>query len=83
MPRQPPDLTLIRIGEALADARNTSTLTQREAAARIGVGPHTIASWEAGRRCPPLAALIDIAEAYGVKPWELARQIFDAISRRH
>jgi transcriptional regulator with XRE-family HTH domain len=47
-------------------------LTQEELAERAGVSPHTVVRWEAGRGTRPHpGALVKVAHALGVEPFEL------------
>lgn len=59
-------------GKAVADARKSRRLTQKELALRAGLSPTLIASVETGRRWPQLTPLHQIAEdGLGMKLHEL------------
>jgi transcriptional regulator with XRE-family HTH domain len=49
-------------------------LTQRAAAARIGVGPPVVRRLETGRANPSLAILVSIARAFGIPLSRLLRK---------
>ena len=59
-----PDDDLVRvIAEALVDTRHSAGLSQRQLAARAGVGHSMIAAYEAGRRHPTISTLTRILSA--------------------
>lgn len=57
--------------ESLRYKRKLQNLTQEALAERLGVTPHTIQSYEAGRREPDFQMLGRLADALGIQPWEL------------
>ena len=59
------------LGVRLATMRRTSGLTQREVAARAGMGRPTLANIEKGRQRVLYHQLLDIAHALGTDPREL------------
>jgi transcriptional regulator with XRE-family HTH domain len=67
-----------RIAQVLAKRlrrlRTDRGLTQRAAAARIGVGPPVLRRLETGRANPSLAILVSIARAFGVPLNRLLRK---------
>lgn len=81
----------VRFGELLRRWRVAAGLTQREAAAMIGVGQPTIAGYERGRAMPPLRRLQSFVDAYGAQavtdlwllpPGDLLAGVGTARSRR-
>ena len=59
-----PNDDLVRvIAEALVDTRHNAGLSQRQLAARAGVGHSMIAAYEAGRRHPTISTLTRILSA--------------------
>jgi len=61
------------VGERLRRLRDDRGLTQREAAARIGVGPPVLRRLEQGATNPSLAVLVSAARAFGVPLARLLR----------
>lgn len=53
------------IGERLCQARAATGLTQREAAARLGISRRALSDWETDKRLPHMQ-LPDLAGLYGV-----------------
>jgi transcriptional regulator with XRE-family HTH domain len=62
------------LGKRLRRLRTRLGLTQRAAAARIGVGPPVVRRLETGRANPSLAILVSIAQAFGVPLSRLLRK---------
>jgi transcriptional regulator with XRE-family HTH domain len=62
------------LGKRLRRLRTDRGLTQRAAAARIGVGPPVLRRLETGRANPSLAILVSIARAFGVPLNRLLRK---------
>jgi transcriptional regulator with XRE-family HTH domain len=54
------------LGKRLRRLRDALGLTQRAAAARIGVGPRVLRRLERGSANPSLAVLVSTARAFGV-----------------
>jgi transcriptional regulator with XRE-family HTH domain len=59
------------LGVRLATMRRTAGLTQREVAARAGMGRPTLANIEKGRQRVLYHQLLDIAHTLGIDPREL------------
>jgi transcriptional regulator with XRE-family HTH domain len=59
------------LGERIKELRKAARLTQGELAEKVGVNPHTIKDYEAGRRSPPMKKLDLIAGAVGVSTSDL------------
>jgi len=51
---------------SLADARRRAKLTQKEAAARIGISVDTLGNYERGKKFPDIPRLKRIEAVYGV-----------------
>jgi transcriptional regulator with XRE-family HTH domain len=62
------------LGKRLRELRNERGLTQRAAAARIGVGPLVLRKLERGSANPSLAVLVSAARAFGVPLGRLLRK---------
>jgi transcriptional regulator with XRE-family HTH domain len=62
------------LGKRLRRLRADRGLTQRAAAARIGVGPPVLRRLETGRANPSLAILVSIARAFGIPLSRLLRK---------
>jgi transcriptional regulator with XRE-family HTH domain len=62
------------LGKRLRELRNQHGLTQRAAAARIGVGPLVLRKLERGSANPSLAVLVSAARAFGVPLGRLLRK---------
>jgi XRE family aerobic/anaerobic benzoate catabolism transcriptional regulator len=54
------------LGERLRRLRAQRGLTQRAAAARIGIGPLVLRRLERGSANPSLAILVSVARAFGI-----------------
>lgn len=54
------------LGEKIRALRIKCKLTQPALAEKVGVNPHTIKDYEAGRRSPPMKKLVLIARELGV-----------------
>jgi transcriptional regulator with XRE-family HTH domain len=54
------------LGERLRRLRSQRGLTQRAAAARIGIGPLVLRRLERGSANPSLAILVSVARAFGI-----------------
>ncbi len=70
MPRVP-SVAAAHIGERIAEARRSFTLTQDELAARTGIDSSNIRSYEKGRAMPSIHTLMRIADALDVDPGRL------------
>ncbi|MDR7388313.1 MAG: helix-turn-helix domain-containing protein [Armatimonadota bacterium] len=53
------------LGARLRSARKAANLTLKELAARVGVRPGTVVSWESGQRQPSVEQLAAFAQACG------------------
>lgn len=53
------------LGARLRSARKAANLTLKELAARVGVRPGTVVSWESGQRQPSVEQLAAVARACG------------------
>ena len=71
--------SLVAIGEALREARERAGFTQTSLADELERKQATISQWEAGKRCPALRDLPQIAAALKIPPWSLAKKIFEKI----
>lgn len=61
-----------RFGRALKAARTAAGLTQHQLEDGTGISRPTIARYEAGKRCPPLAEALVLAHRLGFSLDELA-----------
>jgi transcriptional regulator with XRE-family HTH domain len=61
-----PAETLAALAADLRDIRTTLGLPATEIAARAGLTKAAINQYEQGQACPSLAALVELARAYGV-----------------
>lgn len=60
------------MAKTLRQLRQEAGLTQLEVAYRLGVTPHTVYMWEAGKREPLARAFLKLARLYGVSPLDIA-----------
>lgn len=70
-------MTREQFGTRLAAARYAVGLTQRDAAARLGVSQARIAEYETGRKVPQLMHLFDMVETLGLDGSILFRPLPD------
>lgn len=55
-----------KIGKFLATLRHEQNLTQEQLAEKLGVTNKTISRWETGKYLPPVEALQQLSEFYGI-----------------
>jgi transcriptional regulator with XRE-family HTH domain len=67
------------LGEILARARERAGVKQSDLAARLGMPPSYLSKIENGTRRLDVVELIQIAEALGVDPAELVREVTKAL----
>lgn len=67
------------IGKTLALFRESAGMSQKAAAMALGTSQAAVSRWESGARCPALVDLPNIAVAYGVETWKLAKAIVAAL----
>ena len=65
-------------GGFLKELRKEQSLTQEQAAEKLGVSSRTISRWETGAYMPDISMLVDIAEMYDVD----VREIIDGERRQ-
>ena len=70
------------LGEVLARARERAGVKQADLAARLGVPASYLSKIESGTRRLDVIELVQIAEAMGVDPAEIVRQVTEALRRR-
>ena len=77
MPTDVSNLTVEQVctADAIKTARDKSGLSHAEFAARVKVHRTTVLDWEAGRRCPPLWRVHDIAVALRISSQTLVKEI--------
>jgi len=71
------------LGEVLARARERAGVKQADLAARLGVPASYLSKIESGTRRLDVIELVQIAEAMGVDPAEIVRQVTEALRDRH
>ncbi len=67
-----------KTGGFLKELRKEKSLTQEQAAEKLGVSSRTISRWETGAYMPDISILVDIAEMYDVD----VREIIDGERRK-
>ncbi len=60
-----------KTGSFLKELRKEQSLTQEQAAEKLGVSSRTISRWETGAYMPDISILVDIAEMYDVDVREI------------
>jgi transcriptional regulator with XRE-family HTH domain len=70
------------LGGVLQAARGRAGLTQREAAARIGVSANTLARWERGEQTPRGTARERALEVYGLTEAPVTREAMRGLEER-
>ena len=60
-----------KTGDFLKELRKEQSLTQEQAAEKLGVSSRTISRWETGTYMPDISMLVDIAEMYDVDVREI------------
>lgn len=58
----------------ISERRKMLALTQEDLAERLNVGQSTVAGWEAGKREPNIAKLIQMADIFGCTVDELIKK---------
>ena len=69
------------LGEVLVRARERAKLKQSDVAARLGLPASYLSKVESGTRRLDVVELIRIAEAMGLDPAVLVREVADALNR--
>ena len=77
---QPEDQRIV--GECLAAARVRSGATQRDVADRLGKPQSFVSAYETGQRRVDILEFIAIAEALGVDPLSVFREVLERRMRR-
>lgn len=62
---------LLALGTKIREQRHVAGFSQRELAERSGISKRMVVGIEAGTRNASVAALLDLAEALGVRPGQL------------
>jgi len=70
------------LGEVLVRARERAKLKQAEVAVRLGLPASYLSKIESGTRRLDVIELIRIAEAMGIDPAELVREVAEAMYHR-
>ncbi len=70
------------LGQVLAGTRERAGVKQADAAARLGLPPSYLSKIENGTRRLDVVELIRIAEAIGVDPAEIVREVTTALRNR-
>lgn len=66
-----------KLGEIIKEYRRATNITRVELAKRIGISVSSLEGYEAGRTSPSVYTVNDIANALGMKCWELVKEIFE------
>ena len=61
----------MNLGEKINELRKKSNMTQEMLADAIGVTAQAVSKWEAGRCCPDIQLLPEIADCFGITVDEL------------
>jgi transcriptional regulator with XRE-family HTH domain len=69
------------LGVVLTRVREAAGVKQAELAARLGVPPSYLSKIENGTRRLDVIELVQVAEAIGVDPSEIVRQVTEALRR--
>ena len=67
----------MEIHENIKRIRKEKNIPQKELAKRLNISPQNLAQYENGKRRPKIKTLNRIADALGVKPYELSPNIMD------
>ena len=71
---------LVVLGQILVRARERAGLKQREVADRLGLPASHLSKVEAGSRRMDVVELIRLAEAMGIEPEEIVRELREAMT---
>jgi len=69
------DKAAMHVGDAIRAARERVDVSAEELAGRLEVCTATVLAWEAGRKIPPVAQLLRVAWALGVRVAELVEEV--------
>lgn len=65
------DIETSKFGKRLIEIREEKGRTRKQAAQDLGIFPHTIRAWEAGKYIPNLSSMLEICKVYEITPNEL------------
>lgn len=73
---------MMAFGEVLYKYRSRANMANMTYTNEVGIGENTLPNWEKGRCLPRLEVLIAAANPFGLKGWELYKEVEEVYARK-